>query len=212
MLKYVDGESMETIWAVRSAGIDPMTGQELYIRQDGSLTYTYYESDLYPVGNSLPKYRGTFGFTFEHKGFGVSTTFRYQAGYQYYNRTLIDRVENVDMNYNVDKRALYGRWKEPGQVTPFKRLGTFRYDDDPLSRQEMTRATSRFVQDAKELTWGSLNVYYDFQADILKYLRMKRLRVSFYMEEISKISSIKAERGFDYPFARTMSFSLIGTF
>ena len=212
VLKYVDGESMETIWAVRSAGIDPMTGQELYIRQDGSLTYTYYESDLYPVGNSLPKYRGTFGFTFEHKGFGVSTTFRYQAGYQYYNRTLIDRVENVDMNYNVDKRALYGRWKEPGQVTPFKRLGTFRYDDDPLSRQEMTRATSRFVQDAKELTWGSLNVYYDFQADILKYLRMKRLRVSFYMEEISKISSIKAERGFDYPFARTMSFSLIGTF
>lgn len=80
VLKYVDGESMETIWAVRSAGIDPMTGQELYIRQDGSLTYTYYESDLYPVGNSLPKYRGTFGFTFEHKGFGVSTTFRYQAG------------------------------------------------------------------------------------------------------------------------------------
>lgn len=67
VLKYVDGESMETIWAVRSAGIDPMTGQELYIRQDGSLTYTYYESDLYPVGNSLPKYRGTFGFTFEHK-------------------------------------------------------------------------------------------------------------------------------------------------
>ena len=37
VLKYVDGESMETIWAVRSAGIDPMTGQELYIRQDGSL-------------------------------------------------------------------------------------------------------------------------------------------------------------------------------
>lgn len=212
VLKYVDGESMETIWAVRSAGIDPMTGQELYIRQDGSLTYTYYESDLYPVGNSLPKYRGNFGFTFEHNGFGISTTFRYQAGYQYYNKTLIDRVENVDMNYNVDKRALYGRWKEPGQVTPFKRLGSFQYDGDPLAHQEMTRATSRFVQDAKEVTWGTLNVYYDLQPDLLKHLRMKQLRVSCYMEEIAKISSIKAERGFDYPFARTISFSLIGTF
>ena len=176
------------------------------------MTYTYYESDLYPVGNSLPKYRGNFGFTFEHKGFGISTTFRYQTGYQYYNQTLIDRVENVDMNYNVDKRALYGRWKEPGQVTPFKRLGNFQYDGDPLSRQEMTRATSRFVQDAKEVTWGTLNVYYELQPNLLKHLRMKQLRVSFYMEEIAKISSIKAERGFDYPFARTMSFSLIGTF
>ena len=48
------------------------------------------------------------------------------------------------MNYNVDKRALYGRWKEPGQVTPFKRLGTFRYDDDPLSRQEMTKGNFSF--------------------------------------------------------------------
>ncbi len=91
------------------------------------------------------------------------------------------------MNYNVDKRALYGRWKEPGQVTPFKRLGTFRYDDDPLSRQEMTRATSRFVQDAKELTWGSLNVYYDFQADILKYLRMKRLSVFLYGRDLENL-------------------------
>ena len=125
---------------------------------------------------------------------------------------MIDRVENVDMNYNVDKRALYGRWKEPGQVTPFKRLGSFQYDGDPLAHQEMTRATSRFVQDAKEVTWGTLNVYYDLQPDLLKHLRMKQLRVSCYMEEIAKISSIKAERGFDYPFARTISFSLIGTF
>ena len=107
---------------------------------------------------------------------------------------------------------MYGRWKEPGQVTPFKRLGNFQYDGDPLAHQEMTRATSRFVQDAKEVTWGTLNVYYDLQPDLLKHLRMKQLRVSCYMEEIAKISSIKAERGFDYPFARTISFSLIGTF
>ena len=31
VLMYEDGQSMNTIWAVPSAGIDPMTGEEIYI-------------------------------------------------------------------------------------------------------------------------------------------------------------------------------------
>lgn len=210
--KYVDGESMNTIWAVRSLGIDPQTGNEVYVKRNGELTYTYDENDQVPAGNSLEKYRGTFGFTAEYKGFGLSTTFRYYTGYQKYNSTLVDRVENVDMNYNVDKRALYGRWKEPGQVAQFKRLGTFQYDGDAQSYQEKTRPTTRFVQDESLLTWGALNLYYEFQPDVLKPLRMSRLKISFNMNDIATFSSVKVERGYSYPFARTMSFSLIGSF
>jgi regulator of replication initiation timing len=36
VLMYQDGMSMNTIWAVPSAGIDPQTGQEVYIKKDGS--------------------------------------------------------------------------------------------------------------------------------------------------------------------------------
>jgi len=212
VLKYVDGESMNTIWAVRSLGIDPQTGNEIYVKRNGELTFTYDEADLIPAGNSLEKYRGTFGLTAEYKGFGLSTTFRYATGYQKYNQTLVDRVENVDMEYNVDKRALYGRWKEPGQVAKFKRLGTFQYAGDSQSHQEMTRATTRFVQDESLLTWGALNVYYDFQPDFVKSLGMNRLKLSFNMNDIATFSTVKVERGYSYPFARTMSFSLIGSF
>lgn len=203
---------MNTIWAVRSLGIDPQTGNEVYVKRNGELTYTYDENDQVPAGNSLEKYRGTFGFNAEYKGFGLSTTFRYATGYQKYNSTLVERVENVDMNYNVDKRALYGRWKEPGQVAQFKRLGTFQYDGDAQAYQEKTRPTTRFVQDESLLTWGALNVYYEFQPDVLKSLRMSRLKISFNMNDIATFSSVKVERGYSYPFARTMSFSLIGSF
>ncbi|MFR7879138.1 MAG: hypothetical protein ACLU4J_23605 [Butyricimonas paravirosa] len=88
---------------------------------------------------------------------------------------------------------MYGRWKEPGQVTP---LNVWELSGMMiLVTSGDDKGNFSFRAGCEGIDLGSLNVYYDFQADILKYLRMKRLRVSFYMEEISKISSIKAERG-----------------
>ena len=47
---------------------------------------------------------------------------------------------------------------------------------------------------------------------IYQKLYMERLRLSFYINDIATFSSIKVERGLNYPFARTMSFSLNATF
>ncbi len=63
-----------------SAGIDPQTGQEIYIKKDGTYTYTYSANDMVAAGNSDPKYRGTGGFTAEYKGIGLSATISYLAG------------------------------------------------------------------------------------------------------------------------------------
>lgn len=202
VLMYEDGMSMNTIWAVPSAGIDPQTGQEVYIKQDGSLTYTYDTADLVNAGVSAPKYQGNFGFTAEWKGIGLSTTFTYLGGCQYYNSTLVDRVENVDMAYNVDRRVLTGRWQTPGQITPYKKFDS----------GTTTRATTRFVQDRNELTWSSLTVYYDFPRKFIRPAYMQHLRLSFYINDITTISSIDIERGLTYPFARNMSFKLTATF
>lgn len=202
VLMYEDGMSMNTIWAVPSAGIDPQTGQEVYIKKDGSLTYAYDASDMVAAGVSSPKYQGNFGFTAEWKGIGLSTTFTYLGGCQYYNSTLVDRVENVDMAYNVDRRVLTGRWNTPGQITQYKKFNS----------STTTRATTRFVQDRNELTWSSLTVYYDFPRKLIRPAYMQHLRLSFYLNDITTISSIDIERGLNYPFARTMSFKLSATF
>lgn len=202
VLLYQDGMSMNTIWAVRSAGIDPQTGQEIYIKKDGTYTYTYSSSDLVPAGDSSPKYRGTAGFTAEYNGIGLSATLSYLGGCQMYNTTLVDRVENVDINYNVDRRLLEGRWTTPGQVTQYKKFQS----------DETTRATTRFVQDRRELSISSISAYYEFPRSFYSKLLMQRLRVAFNMNNIATFSSIKVERGLDYPFARTLTFSLTATF
>ena len=202
VLMYQDGQSMNTIWAVPSAGIDPMTGEEVYIKQDGTLTYTYDADDMVACGISESLYRGTFGFTAEYKGLGVSTTFSYLGGGQLYNTTLVNRIENVDIAYNVDRRVLSGRWTTPGQITQFKK-----YDSSTS-----TRPTSRFVQDQNELNFASASLYYEFPRRIASAMRMQRLRVTFYMNDIFTVSSIKIERGLDYPFARYMSLAINATF
>ena len=199
---YEDGNSMTAIWAVPSAGIDPQTGQEVFIQKDGSLTYTYNSANLVVAGDNTPKYRGNFGFSAEYKGVGLSALLSYQTGYQMYNTTLLERVENVDINYNVDRRVLLGRWNTPGMITQFK----------DVRDQRQTRATTRFVQDASELTFSSLSMYYEFPTKMISKIGMQRLRLSFYMNDLATWSSIKIERGTTYPFARTMSFSLTATF
>ncbi|WP_289024112.1 SusC/RagA family TonB-linked outer membrane protein [uncultured Salegentibacter sp.] len=214
--KYEDGMSMNAIWAVPSLGIDPSTGNEVYLDREGNTTYEWSARDMVVVGDDNPKYRGNFGFSGEYNGFGISVTARYLGGGQMYNQTLIDRVENVDMNYNVDRRVLTGRWLEPGQQALFKRLGTFSADTDGdnvfETFAERTRATSRFVQDRNELDIAAVNVYYEFSDNLVDYLNLNRLRLSFNMNEAANFSSVRIERGTDYPFARNMSFSLMATF
>lgn len=202
VLMYQDGLSMKTIWAVPSAGIDPQSGKEIYIKKDGSYTYTYDSSDMIAAGDETPKYRGTAGFTAEYKGIGLSATLTYLAGGQMYNYTLVDRVENADIQYNVDRRVLLGRWQTPGQITAYK----------GYNASEVTRATTRFVQDRNELNISSISAYYEVPESIYRKLYMKRLRAAVYLNDIATFSSIKVERGTSYPFARTLSFSLTGTF
>ena len=203
-VRYIEGQSMSAIWAVRSLGIDPATGDEMFLTKDGKLTYKWNAADQVVCGDELPKYTGTFGFNMEWKGFSVNTSFYYRLGGQTYNQTLVDKVEDSDIEYNVDRRVYTGRWTAPGQHAKYKRL------TDPAY---FTRPTSRFVQDLNELQMTSLNIGYDFRD--WKFLQkgiVERLKLSFYMNDVFRASTVKIERGTEYPFARSFSFQLQATF
>lgn len=112
--RYAEGQSMNAIWAVRSLGIDPMNGDEIFLSADGKMVYKWDPKDQVVVGDDLPKVSGTFGFNFEYKGFSVNTSFYYRLGGQYYNQTLVNKVENADIQYNVDRRMYTDRWDNSG--------------------------------------------------------------------------------------------------
>lgn len=202
-VKYYEGCSMTAIWAVPSLGIDPQNGKEIFVKKDGSVTYDYDTADQVVCGDTQPKYNGNFGVNGEINGWGFNVTASYRWGGQIYNSTLVDKVENASLQYNVDRRVFTDRWQKPGDMALYK----------SITDQSITYPTSRFVQDYSLFTLASLTLYYDFRN--CKFVRnsfLERLKVSAYTNDLFVISSVKTERGTSYPFARTFSLSAQITF
>ena len=212
---YYDGVSMNAIWGMKSLGIDPRNGREIYLRKDGTPTYEYDASQQVILGDAMPKFQGTSSISFEYKGFGGNFSFRFQYGAQMYNSTLISKVENANLEQDVDIRLYDGVWRpgDEGKVKPYKSLGKVWISETGEYEQLKTNPTSRFVQDRNELALTNMSLYYDFyRCGFLKRWNMERLKLSFYMNDVFTFSSIEIERGTSYPFARNFNFSLSVTF
>ena len=207
--KYYEGCSMTAIWAVRSVGIDPISGNEMYLDKNGNPTFTYSTDDQVVCGDTNPKVRGNVGMSAGWKGFSMSLSATYKLGGDMYNYTLIDRVENVTGFGNLDRRVAQ-TWNAVGDNALYRRIDMA---SSPLETPQTTKPTSRFVQKDNELYFSSLNISYDFyEKDWMKSIGLDRLRLSFYCNDFMRLNSVKVERGTSYPFARTFSFSLNATF
>ncbi len=207
--RYAEGQSTSAIWAVPSKGIDPASGYEIFVKRDGSLSNIYDPRDQVIIGDSRPKLEGTFGTNLELNGIGFNVFFRFRYGGQAYNQTLVERVENVTVAYyNVDRRVYEDRWQQPGDITFFKGL----VDYAGFTINAPTYTTSRFVQNDNLLALENLTMYYRFSNSLNKKLGLENTRISFFTSNVFRVSSIRRERGLDYPFAKTFSLQIQTSF
>ncbi|GGH74326.1 TonB-linked SusC/RagA family outer membrane protein [Filimonas zeae] len=209
LVRYAEGQSPTAIWAVRSLGIDPGNGREIFLNREGKTTNVYSNLDQQITGDSRADVEGTFGGNAEIKGIGMNVYFRYRIGGQVYNQTLADRVENANILYNVDRRVYTQRWQKPGDHTFFKGIVT---PDGYSISEGPTLPTSRFVQNYNFLTCESLSVYYRFSDKLNKRLHVSNTRITAYTGQLFRLSSVKQERGLDYPFSQTFTLLLQTTF
>ena len=203
--RYYDGGSPTAIWAVRSAGIDPATGQELFIKKDGTYSFTYDVNDEVVVGDMQPKVEGLFGSTLYFKGFSAGCYFRYRWGGQVFNTSLFQKVENIgteEVYNNQDKRALYDRWSENNREAYFK----------GISMVQKTEKSSRFVMDDNALIGESFNLGYEFPDRLIRRSGISALNLQLTMTDAFRATSVRVERGIDYPFARTVTMAVGITF
>lgn len=201
LVRYYDKGSTSALWSVRSAGIDPATGREIFITKDGHYTYDYDYEEEVEVGDTRPTLEGVFGNVLYYKGFSCSVQLRYSFGADAFNYTLYNKVENISLSglkNNQDRRALYDRWQQPGDKAKFK--GISLTDSTPIS--------SRFVMKNNFISLESVRIGYELPQRWLKKMHVSGMTVSAYMNQICRISSIEDERGIDYPFARSVSFAL----
>ncbi len=197
--KYEVGNSLSAIYGMKSLGIDPATGKELYVKRDGTVTYTWSSAEQQCLGDYDPDFSGTCGFNVKWRNWTLYSTLNFKYGGQAYNNTLVG-IENINLEqYSGDRRTLTDRWKTVGDMATLKSL---------KDRTYTTKPTSRFVQDDNELRLGSVSLGYNFSRTQLRKIGISALRLQLSTEEIFTLSSIKQERGTTYPFARTYNFSL----
>ncbi len=196
-LKYYEGASLTSIYGMKSLGISPTNGKEIYLRRNGDVTDVWSADEWTIIGDTAPKGQGSFGYTLSYKQLSMFASFLYTFGGGAYNNTLVSYVENADIkNDNVDKRVLLDRWQKPGDITTMK---------DIRDRNVTTGASSRFVQKNNTLQWSSLTMSYNFRPEQLKKLHLSGLRLSFTMNDLFYWSTIRQERGLDYPYSRSFN-------
>lgn len=205
-IRFQDGYSPTDIWVAKSLGIDPATGREMFLTSTGDYTFDYSNANIQVAGNTDALIQGIISNMVRIKGFNISMSMRYSQGAEVFNSALFNKVENIsfaNLSLNQDKRALYDRWKQPGDIAQFK----------GISLADETEMSSRFVQQENVFSCESVSVGYNLEnAKWIKSMGMNNLNFTAYTNDIFRISTVKRERGIEYPFARSVSFSLRASF
>lgn len=112
------------------------------------------------------------------------------------------------ISHNQDKRALYDRWQEPGDIAQYKRITDVAFGDSGDGRM-----TSRYLQKENTLSGESISLSYQFGGqNWLKKMHLQNMTIRANMNDLFYLSTVKKERGTSYPFARTVSFTVNMTF
>lgn len=193
-----EGDPTEALYVVKSLGIDPATGKELYVKKDGSVTYIWDSADRVYVGVQRPKYNGNITTMLRWREITLSASLGYFWGGVSYNNTLAQKVENAKLGQNVDRRVLTDRWQKPGDVAQFRGLTNFL----------LINYSSRFVQKERVLSLQNINLSYALRDQPWQNrLGLRSLTLTASTNNLFYLTTVKQERGTSYPFSRRFIFT-----
>lgn len=200
------GESMNSIYLVRYAGVDPETGDPQFYTKDGEITNVYNPNDRVIVGSIEAPYFGGFGTSLNYKGFEISTFFSFVKGNEIYNNDRAN-IENPQYLYDNLATSMLTEWRKKGDVTQIPRWDATWYND----------ATTRMVESGDFLRLRNVNISYALPQGLVSKLRMESIKVFAQGQNLKTWTDFA---GFDpeiasgiltgaqYPALRTVTFGL----
>jgi hypothetical protein len=157
------------------------------------------------AGVAEPLFRGNISTLVRYKNFTLNLSFAYHWGGVIYNQTLINRVElgrDIIPGQNVDRRVLTDRWSQPGDVVSFRAI------HGPVPGEVITRGTTRFVMNDRVFQMQTATLEYRLETDWIKRMRIQNARIGVNVADIFYLSSVRRERGLEFPFARRVGLNL----
>ena len=199
--RYREGYSMDAIYGLRTVGVDPATGQRMFLTKDEDVTFAQNAEDMVYLGDRLPKVNGNLSTNLAYKGFILTVGFGVKWGGKQFNSTLANKTENAYLILNQDRRVLSDTWQKPGDVVPYKKLML-------NSASTNTFPCDAFVQKDNVFQCTNINVSYNFSDQFCRKLGLKGLSLGANLSDVFYISTVKRERGTSYPFSRNPNFFL----
>jgi TonB-dependent starch-binding outer membrane protein SusC len=159
------GEAQNSIYVVRFAGVDPQTGNSIYLDKSGKETQTYDPNDRVIVGTIDPPHFGGVTNTFSYKGLELMVLFNYVFGNKLYNNDRTN-VENPGYYYSSFSRDALRAWKQPGDITDF-----------PSLLEDYHPETTRYVEDAKYFRLRNIMLSYSLPTSVVSHIKSSGIRV-----------------------------------
>ncbi len=165
------GETPYYFRMVRSAGLDPQTGEALYYTTrttanpgetfynlpGGTATNVYSTNDIQDIKDKspFPKYFGGFGMTFTYKNFDITADFTYKLGAYAVNNEALNMLDPSQFTDNKRTDAV-NYWQNPGDTNVL-----------PKPNPDGIWMTDYFLQKTDYVRFRSLNIGYTFDKNFL---------------------------------------------
>ena len=173
------GNTPDSFYLVRYAGVDPTNGDALYYKTDGTITNVYSTNDQVLINgkSQYAKYEGGFGMEFEYKGFDITTDFVFKEGNYIYNLRKRDLLtDGVGISGNQSVEALdYWTLANTGASQPAP---------TQFSGVDTNQNSTRFLEDGSYIRFRNLNIGYTFGKTLLKNLPLEKVRIYAQLENL----------------------------
>lgn len=202
---FKEGETVNSFYLPISAGVDPLTGNQLYWvdhDKNNNIVSKYKTDDVTLtansreiVGNRIPDIYGSITNDFSYKGVDFSILTTYSIGGE-----MLDGVYGSMMNvgykgYVWHKNALR-RWQQPGDIT----------DIPKIMWDQQLRVTDKDLINASYFAIKNITLGYTFPKDWLTKIKMDNIRIYATANNLALFSHLK---GMDpqYNFTGTVGYT-----
>jgi len=165
--RVMEGEPIGVFYTVEYAGVDPETGDALFIDDEGNETTNYSDDYRKIMGNPNPDFTGGLTNTFSYKGFDLRVFMQFSYGNDVYRSGGRFVETNMASIWNQQVTQL-DRWQEPGDITdvPEARLAT-----------NGSQPSSRYIEDGSYLRFKNITFGYNLPKQLIKSTGFNNIRL-----------------------------------
>ena len=191
-LRHIVGKNFYTFYLKDYYGVNPSTGEALFVAEDGSLTNDYTKARYIEAGTPEPLLTGGFNTSVSWKGLSLNVFFEYKWGNKVF--ILEHRYLTSDGSSMGTNQSIYALdyWKKPGDtgVIPRPYAGN--------SSNSYSFGTDRYLEDGSYLRLKDITLSYQLPGKLLEKIRLQGLK--FYVSGMNlytfhDVSFFDPERG-----------------